>query len=405
LLFLTKNENRNVASQAEIALNTIQVLQVIEIERQLHFNSRVQVLKTTACIIPTREQGYMLYISAAPDFFDIAIAISPLIFTKVQKTNPLLLSTLLTTSLQSLRDKGFNVDRILNQPKDIPRQLVPSQQLQLQQRQQPGKSSVPLPSKQTQQKPDIMTAEENLSILREAFPQVPYSSIEALYNQSRGQPGDPVQRTAEKIMEQHSKLLETPPKQTPKLTTGPSSPSLPLHPSSPTYPTPQPNQSQGQGQGIQTQTTREDPGEGRNDGMEMSGDYLKRKLEESVRSVTPPSSNTIKADSVVTQMKPTTCDVKPSADLVSAGSFAGISLFLDRRSDPTIFVRLPTPLEMFARILTTVARVFNLDSRVSTLVSSPFSFIRFSIPSSPFSSFLFLFSLFFLFLQDTFHLL
>ncbi|KAJ3023841.1 hypothetical protein HKX48_000529 [Thoreauomyces humboldtii] len=103
-----------VRSNAETLLEKLNVVQVSEIQVVRKFQQRTSTQLTTACIrFDSRTRSNWLFVVKDFDTFDIARAIGQVVLRNCRLKDSLLLSTLLSTSLENLRRKGFPVDRIL----------------------------------------------------------------------------------------------------------------------------------------------------------------------------------------------------------------------------------------------------------------------------------------------------
>jgi hypothetical protein len=81
----------------------------------------------TSCCLATFEGNVNLLVTKSFDYFDVASMIAKLILKQPRLNDSLLISTLLSTSLQNLTRKGFPVDRILNLKKNkVPVPAVPT---------------------------------------------------------------------------------------------------------------------------------------------------------------------------------------------------------------------------------------------------------------------------------------
>ncbi len=113
-------------------LKNLKVVQVNQIEQSRNFLGMVKKQNTTACMLADRNsKSFVLYTCVDLDYFDVASALSRIIFKQPRLNDSLLLSTLLSTSLENLRRKGFPVDRILNLKKTMNyvEQIKPPQSL------------------------------------------------------------------------------------------------------------------------------------------------------------------------------------------------------------------------------------------------------------------------------------
>ncbi|KAF9360799.1 hypothetical protein BGX34_007497 [Mortierella sp. NVP85] len=99
----------------------LKVLQVPEIQLRREFvpTGVTKSEGTTACIIQDDKKVHYLVITAQGDvdFFDIADALAKHLLKKKKLNDSIWWSNLLSTSLQNLKRKGFQVDRILNAKK------------------------------------------------------------------------------------------------------------------------------------------------------------------------------------------------------------------------------------------------------------------------------------------------
>ncbi|KAI8054684.1 hypothetical protein BDF22DRAFT_654812 [Syncephalis plumigaleata] len=98
------------------------VFEVPEIAIQLEFipTKTIKTQPTSACV-DASNGACRLYMSRADfDHFDAANALGKVLFSKCRLNDALLLSTLLSSSMENLRRKGFPVDRILDTPNPQP---------------------------------------------------------------------------------------------------------------------------------------------------------------------------------------------------------------------------------------------------------------------------------------------
>ena len=111
---------KDIVPNSDKLLKNLKVLEVDEIEMSRKFMEKVKKQNTGACMLADREsKAFILYICRELDYFDVARALSRIIFKQPRLNDSLLLSTLLSTSLENLRRKGFPVDRILNLKKTM----------------------------------------------------------------------------------------------------------------------------------------------------------------------------------------------------------------------------------------------------------------------------------------------
>ena len=117
LLLSPTNSSRPLASNAAKMLDAenLEIIQVDVILGKYTFHQNSKHLKVTCCTKQptTSSQKTSLYVTTNPDWFDIASAIGALILQRCQLEDSLLLSQLLESPLETLRYRGFPVDRIL----------------------------------------------------------------------------------------------------------------------------------------------------------------------------------------------------------------------------------------------------------------------------------------------------
>jgi hypothetical protein len=93
----------------------------IVIRREFVPKRAVHTQPTSACV-DSGSSRCNLYMSRQDfDYYDVANTLGKVLFTKCRLNDALLLSTLLSASLENLRRKGFPVERILNTPKPVPK--------------------------------------------------------------------------------------------------------------------------------------------------------------------------------------------------------------------------------------------------------------------------------------------
>ncbi|KAI8924001.1 hypothetical protein BC831DRAFT_428325 [Entophlyctis helioformis] len=107
--------SRDLVSGAEQTLKALRVLEIPQIDIVRTFDRVSRTQRTTACTaLSARNRELLLLITSDYDYFDVASAIGKIILKQPRLNDSLLLSTLLSTSLENLNRKGFPVDRILN---------------------------------------------------------------------------------------------------------------------------------------------------------------------------------------------------------------------------------------------------------------------------------------------------
>ncbi|RKP10023.1 hypothetical protein THASP1DRAFT_22221 [Thamnocephalis sphaerospora] len=93
----------------------------IVIKREFVPTQTVREQPTSACV-DAGSRHCNLYMSREDfDHYDVASALGKILFSKCRLNDALLLSTLLSASLENLRRKGFPVERILSVPKPVPK--------------------------------------------------------------------------------------------------------------------------------------------------------------------------------------------------------------------------------------------------------------------------------------------
>jgi len=75
--------------------------------------------RTTCCARPLDKKHHAMYVTKDFDFFDVGQSIGDLILERCQLEDAFFISSLLDTSLEQLRSRGFPVDRVLK-PKPLP---------------------------------------------------------------------------------------------------------------------------------------------------------------------------------------------------------------------------------------------------------------------------------------------
>ena len=91
----------------------LQIMEADDIQAKYSFERSSKHLKVTCCTKQTSRQKTTMYITANLDWFDVGTAIGALILQRCQLEDALLLSQLLESPLETLRYRGFPVDRVL----------------------------------------------------------------------------------------------------------------------------------------------------------------------------------------------------------------------------------------------------------------------------------------------------
>mmetsp|Transcript_6127 Transcript_6127/g.13879 ORF Transcript_6127/g.13879 Transcript_6127/m.13879 type:complete len:1897 (+) Transcript_6127:127-5817(+) len=132
LLLSPTNSSRPLSSNAAKILDDqyLEVIQAEKIQAKYSFEGSSKHLKVTCCTKQKTRQKTTIYLTTNPDWFDIGSAIGALILQRCQLEDALLLSQLLESPLETLRYRGFPVDRILrpvSKPQPPPLPLQPAE--------------------------------------------------------------------------------------------------------------------------------------------------------------------------------------------------------------------------------------------------------------------------------------
>ena len=138
----------------------------------------------TCCTKQYSRQKTTIYITTAPDWFDVASAIGALILQRCQLEDALLLSQLLESPLETLRYRGFPVDRILRPVSSKKPQPPPSPpQVEANKKVPPGDSTTtktPGSNGLVTKQPQTNGQDGFESILQQMFPSCPPETIQGL---------------------------------------------------------------------------------------------------------------------------------------------------------------------------------------------------------------------------------
>ncbi|KAL9187467.1 hypothetical protein ACHAXT_001570 [Thalassiosira profunda] len=115
LLLSPTNSSRPLAPNASKLLGeqSLEVVEAEKIQAKYTFERSSKHLEVTCCTKQERRQKTTIYVTTNPDWFDVGTAIGALILERCQLEDALLLSQLLESPLETLRYRGFPVDRIL----------------------------------------------------------------------------------------------------------------------------------------------------------------------------------------------------------------------------------------------------------------------------------------------------
>lgn len=124
LLLSPMNSNRALAKDAATVLSddNLVVLEADQINAKYSFQRASKSLKVTCCYKRHGRNKTTIYITQSFDWFDVGGVVADLILARSQLEDALLLSQLLESKLETLRYRGFPVDRIIkpvSRPKPI----------------------------------------------------------------------------------------------------------------------------------------------------------------------------------------------------------------------------------------------------------------------------------------------
>jgi hypothetical protein len=107
---LQKRNHRDLLVNAENTLKSLEVGQVKHVDIVRTFKGASKTEKTTCCSVNSNT----ILVTPGFDHFDVATIISKMFIRQPRLKDFLLISTLLSSSLENLSRKGFPVDRIIN---------------------------------------------------------------------------------------------------------------------------------------------------------------------------------------------------------------------------------------------------------------------------------------------------
>lgn len=115
LLLSPTNSSRPLARNAAKVLDDqyLEIIQADTIQAKYSFERSSKHLRVTCCSKQQTRQKTAIYVTENPDWFDIGSVIGALILQRCQLEDALLLSQLLESPLETLRYRGFPVDRVL----------------------------------------------------------------------------------------------------------------------------------------------------------------------------------------------------------------------------------------------------------------------------------------------------
>ncbi|CCD56105.1 hypothetical protein BofuT4_P152370.1 [Botrytis cinerea T4] len=114
-LFLHESPRENVKRDSRwLEKNlTVQVVSGIQVRRSLKGHNLSNTEKRTAACIQERYKGLQLLVTNAYDTYQISLAMCKHLLARPQQQSYLTFESFLTLSLQQLRSRGYNVERIL----------------------------------------------------------------------------------------------------------------------------------------------------------------------------------------------------------------------------------------------------------------------------------------------------
>ncbi|THV53404.1 hypothetical protein BGAL_0051g00010 [Botrytis galanthina] len=114
-LFLHESPRENVKRDSRwLEKNlTVQVVSGIQVRRSLKGHNLSNTEKRTAACIQERHKGLQLLVTNAYDTYQISLAMCKHLLARPQQQSYLTFESFLTLSLQQLRSRGYNVERIL----------------------------------------------------------------------------------------------------------------------------------------------------------------------------------------------------------------------------------------------------------------------------------------------------
>ncbi|KNE70311.1 peptidyl-prolyl cis-trans isomerase A1 [Allomyces macrogynus ATCC 38327] len=410
LLVYDLNNNKNIRPEALDQLKQVRAYAVQTISRLRTFGDKTHTQAMTACL-----SGRNLLLSGTGDvdYFDVARGLSALIFHRPRLNDTLLLSTLLGTSLNALRDKacvlfflasplerlnsgtdldptGFPVDRILK----IAPQIVQVKKKEMAQHKLPTPTPAPqpqLPPRTAAMGPTAVAAAAACSLDSVNSAPPPYSAAVAngkasMPPESKSQagslprPGSPMTPAAGSAVGMNGSSSSRHGSQ--ELARGPGSPISRIksmfngasHSSSPS-PSPQ----AGPVQMAPTPAPAPVTSNGTRTLTEGSAEFdaaLRNMLRESIRNSGHSSAPAvISSPAIVQQAQATYCDtVSAGHNLVEIPQrfLHPFKLYLNRAQDPRVLDQtMQATLAEFAGVLSQIADVYGLSARSISIYWDP----------------------------------
>lgn len=179
LLLSPTNSSRPLSPNAAKVLDDqyLEIVQAENIQAKYSFDQSSKLLKVTCCSKQQTRQMTTIYLTTNPDWFDIGSAIGALILQRCQLEDALLLSQLLESPLETLRYRGFPVDRIIRPvSKPQPPTPPPPQPAEIKSAPHPDAST----SIQHGKSPESNGSAGFDTILNNMFPSCPLDAIQGL---------------------------------------------------------------------------------------------------------------------------------------------------------------------------------------------------------------------------------
>jgi len=187
LLLSPTNSSRPLLPNAAKMLDEsrLEIVQAEKIQAKYSFERSSKHLKVTCCSKQGPRQNTIIYVTTNPDWFDIGSAIGALILQRCQLEDALLLSQLLESPLETLRYRGFPVDRVLR-PVSKPQPPPPPQPVETKSATHPeasgsiAKGNSPSETNDHVPHPGKNDEEGFESIIKQMFPSCPLDVIQGL---------------------------------------------------------------------------------------------------------------------------------------------------------------------------------------------------------------------------------
>jgi predicted transcriptional regulator len=178
--FQTK-ANIKIREDIDIAVTAVEY-----IECDYYFNNLSKTQGTTASL--SNQNSVILYVTPEFDFFDVASNLTQLIYGVEKLNESLLISTLLSSSLESLKRKGYPVDRFLNRVKiddSKEKELEVASFEKVTQNMRKEDNDV-LSAKLDKDKSAVKDSLGGLATIQEMFPAIHSDAIKSILEQNKG---------------------------------------------------------------------------------------------------------------------------------------------------------------------------------------------------------------------------